>query len=106
MIALLLAGRCAWAQGAETLLGFRQNEGHLIFRVVSHGCTGKPNFELTIEPYLNGAHQVFVTLWRRVPDNCKGFFRNGIEVGFTREELGLPPDVIVAVTNPRTMRPR
>ena len=53
-----------------------------------------------------GPTKVFVTLWRREPDNCKGFFRGGIEIGFTREELGLAGDAIVQVTNPKTESPR
>jgi hypothetical protein len=94
------------AEEVETLLEFRVDERELIFRVMSHGCTNKSDFEVRIATHLADDREIFVTLLRRKWDPCKGFFRDGIEIVFTREELGLSSHVIVRITNPEIAQPK
>jgi hypothetical protein len=79
----------AVAQQTEPVLGFRDADGELTFRVQSHGCTSKDDFEVRVSPHSADTRQVTVGLVRKKQDNCKGFFREGAEIAFTRQELGL-----------------
>jgi len=92
-------------QEVETLLGFHTSENKLIFQVQSHGCTDKGDFDLRVMR-ADGSAGVSVTLMRRKPDTCKGFFRGGAEISFSREELGLTSDATVRTTNPEVGRPK
>jgi hypothetical protein len=89
----------AVAQQPERLLGFQDSDGKLTFRVPSHGCTSKDDFEVSVSPHSTETRQVTVGLIRKNQDNCKGFFREGAEIRFTRQELGLSDNVAVKPEN-------
>jgi hypothetical protein len=89
----------ARAQDVETPLEVRLEGEKVVFRVVSHGCTQKEDFVVRKDshsPY--GERGVILTLLRLRPDECRGFFRDGTEVAFSRQELGLPSEIRVRVT--------
>jgi hypothetical protein len=90
-------------QQLEQVLGFRDADGELVFRVPSHGCTSKEDFEARVSPHLADAHEVTVGLVRKRQDSCKGFFREGAEIAFTRRELGLAGDIAVQPANLQTL---
>ena len=87
------------AQQTEQLLDFRDADGKLTFRVTSHGCTSKDDFEVRVSPHSADTRQVTVGLVRKKQDNCKGFFREGAAIPFTRQELGLADDIAIKPEN-------
>ena len=92
-------------QELEPLLGFRSSGDDFVFQVQSHGCTNKENFDVQVARSLD-AGSATVTLVRRKSDECKGFFRNGVELKFTRQELGISKNTAVQPGNPVTTRER
>jgi hypothetical protein len=89
----------AQAEQPEHILGFRTIDNQIIFQVPSHGCTTKSSFDVHVMALPPNAGEVTVTLVRTKPDECKGFFREGTEIVFTRQELGLTSNVTVHPAN-------
>ena len=98
-VALLCSAtiRSTTAQILEPLLEFKVNSDSIIFRVATGGCTEKSDFSILAEP---AGGQVHISLLRLNVDNCKGLFRQGVEIVFTRGELGLSPSDPIQVLNP------
>lgn len=83
----------------EPILGWHvEDNGDLVARVRSGGCTTKASFD----PFVEGgpSWDFDVELIRVHPDHCEAFFPNGVEVTFTREDLGLPRGARIQVINP------
>lgn len=81
---------------AEAVRGARVENGALIVRVDSNGCTQASDFELAVS---DGAPAT-VTLRRTKEDLCRALVRDGIEVSWTYADLGLEPGATVQVLNP------
>jgi len=85
------------AQQEEILLGYRATAGLLIFHVTTHGCTDRKDFRVVV--VRTDTNRVKLTLYRCRADDCKGFFREGTEIFFSRRELGLSADTDVKIMN-------
>ena len=85
----------------EPVLAWRQNAvGDLVVRVFSNGCTNKDSFDAvaTGSPAAGWAFDVMLT--RYFPDTCEAILPQGVELVWTRDELGLPPSARMTLTNP------
>jgi|HubBroStandDraft_4_1064222.scaffolds.fasta_scaffold15663_3 hypothetical protein len=96
----------AQAEQPEPILGFRTIDNQIIFQVPSHGCTTKSSFDVHVTGLPPNAKEVTITLVRTKPDECKGFFRDGTEIVFTRQELGLTSNVTVHPANLEASSPK
>ena len=68
-----------------------------VFWVTSNGCTEKN--DLTPIVSIRGADAV-ITLRRIEQDRCDHPMRDGVQLKWTFEELGLPPGSPVSINNP------
>jgi hypothetical protein len=85
----------------EPVLAWRQNpDGDLVVRVFSNGCTNKDSFEAVATGSPRAGWAFDVTLTRHSPDMCEAVLPQGVELVWTRDELGLPPSAGLALTNP------
>lgn len=68
-----------------------------VIRVGSNGCTSKSD----LIPHLSrGAGQAVLTVRRTQMDTCSAPEREGLELQWTFEELGLPSGTLLMVNNP------
>ena len=88
-----------FAERSEDILGFHSDNDRLVFRVQTNGCTRKEDFAVNIRPSIPDVNEISITLFRLRRDECKGFFREGTEIVFTRQELSLPQEARIRVTN-------
>lgn len=91
----------------ETIHAWReQADGSLRIQVRSNGCTDKDSFDpvVMVDPRRGWAFTV--ELRRLRPDHCRAFLPEGVELVWTRDELGLPPRAAVRVINPEAPTPR
>ncbi len=85
----------------EPVLAWRQNAaGELVVRVYSNGCTNKDSFDAVATGSPRAGWAFDVTLTRHFPDSCEAILPQGVELVWTRDELGLPPSARLALTNP------
>ena len=85
----------------EPVLAWRQNAaGDLVVRVFSNGCTNKDSFDAvaTGSPAAGWAFDVMLT--RYFPDTCEAILPQGVELVWTRDELGLPSSARMTLANP------
>lgn len=80
----------------ETLRAARFENGALIARVDSNGCTSAASFAVELE----GDSPVEATLVRQSPDLCKALVPDGVEVRWTYADLGLSAGQAVRLINP------
>ena len=83
----------------EVIKGYTLLEDRIIFRVHTGGCTSKSSFEVEVNKGVTGMPPYMITLFRTVPDPCKGYFPEGIEITFTFEELGIEKGSELLVIN-------
>ena len=84
------------APPAEAVRGARVENGELVVRVDSNGCTQASDFELAV----SDGTPATVTLRRTKQDLCRALVRDGIEVRWSYADLGLDPGATVQVLNP------
>lgn len=80
----------------EPVRAVRAEDGRLIVRVDSNGCTQAADFAVRIEE----SDPVRVRLERQKPDHCRALVPDGVEVSWTYEELGLTAGQAVRLFNP------
>lgn len=91
----------------ETIHGWReQADGSLRIQVRSNGCTTKESFDPVVMVDSRRGWSFTVELRRLQPDHCRAFLPEGVELVWTRDELGLPPSAAVRVINPEAPTPR
>ncbi len=84
----------------EDVLAWRQNAaGDLVVRVYSNGCTNKDSFDAIATGSPRSGWSFDVTLERLYPDECEAILPQGVELVWTRDELGLPPSAEIELTN-------
>ena len=81
---------------AEAIRSARFQDGALVVRVDSNGCTQASDFELAVT---DGA-PADITLRRVKEDLCKALVPDGVELRWTYADLGLEPGVPARVLNP------
>ncbi len=79
----------------------RVDNGRLIVRVGSNGCTSLDSFEVQLTEASDGYTDVVLN--RRSPDVCKALVPEGVELAWTFETLGLPSDARLRLLNPQTL---
>ncbi len=84
------------AVGAETVRAVRFEDGALIVRADSNGCTAEDDFAVAISE----GDVTDITLTRAAPDLCKALAPEGVELRWTYAELGLVTGDVVRVVNP------
>jgi hypothetical protein len=79
-------------------------DGRIVFRVASGGCTDASSFVVDVEPAAEqtpGTPHFQLTIRRTVPDRCKAFLPDGVEVTLELgRDAGLSGRYTVAVANP------
>lgn len=81
----------------EAVRSARIENGRLIVRVDSNGCTDVSDF--TVET-ASAEYWTEATLVRTDPDLCKALVPDGVEVSWSLDALGVAPDGQVWVMNP------
>lgn len=79
----------------------RVENGRLIVRVGSNGCTSLDSFEVQLTEAPDGYTDV--VLHRRSPDLCKALVPDGVELAWGFGTLGLPADARLRLLNPQTL---
>jgi len=79
--------------------------GDLVVRVASNGCTTRDSFVADVYGAGGQGWNFDVTLARLHSDNCRALLPQGVELVWTREDLGLPQGAGLRVTNPRSAPP-
>lgn len=74
-----------------------------VFRVSSGGCTSRDDIEPVVTRSEGG--EAFLTLRRINEDYCRAYLRDGAEVIWDFEELGLAPGERVRLNNPYRLSP-
>jgi len=114
--ALLLAACAASssAQPSQALPGETETihywheleDGSIRVQVRSNGCTTKESFEPVVMVDSRTRWAFTVELRRLRPDLCRAFLPEGVELEWSRDELGLPRGGTVRVINPQAPTPR
>jgi hypothetical protein len=73
----------------ETLMGVQITNDKLKLRVFTGGCTSKDSFNINVIKGFTGIPPYIIEIYRIVPDHCRGFFPEGIELDFELKELGI-----------------
>lgn len=89
------------AAALEPLRGVRFADGALIAQVDSNGCTTAADFAVSVVE----GEPAELTLTRTRPDPCKAIVREGVEVRWSFEALGLRPGSRISVENPYQLPP-
>lgn len=79
----------------------RVDNGRLIVRVGSNGCTSLDSFEVQLTEASDGYTDVVLN--RRSPDMCKALVAEGVELSWGFATLGLPSDARLRLLNPQTL---
>lgn len=67
------------------------------FRVTSNGCTDETHFDIDVDRH--GSDKYSVGIMRTKPDRCRALLRDGVEVSWSYEDLGIPAGADVRVEN-------
>jgi len=67
-------------------------------RVASNGCTSEDSFDVDVKH--RGDDRYAISIERESPDRCRAMLRDGVEVFFSRDRLGLPHHAVITVRNP------
>ncbi|MGY6627914.1 MAG: hypothetical protein ACXIVL_05310 [Oceanicaulis sp.] len=93
-------------QSAEPVYDWRVDRtGDLVVRVASNGCTTRDSFVADVYGAGGQGWNFDVTLTRIHSDNCRALLPQGVELVWSRDELGLPQGAGLRVTNPRSAPP-
>lgn len=79
----------------------RVDNGRLIVRVGSNGCTTLDSFEVQLTEAADGYTDVVLN--RRAPDLCKALVAEGVELAWSFETLGLGSNARLRLLNPQTL---
>lgn len=82
----------------EAVRNARVQDGRLIVRVESNGCTEVSDFAVELTTAAEGWTEVAVN--RTDPDLCKALVPDGVEVNWSFSELGVEPGTPLRLLNP------
>ena len=80
------------------LMAAEPNDAGIKVTVPTGGCTKKADFAVSSHPVQGGAAQI--EFKRLKPDDCKGYFPDGLKLLFTWDDLKLPAGTKLTVANP------
>lgn len=66
-------------------------------RVASNGCTNEDAFDVDVDR--RSSSRYAVSFDRISADNCRALLPDGVELFFTRAELGVPDDASIVIRN-------
>ncbi len=97
-VSVRVAGQGATASSdpLETLRAVHFENGAVVVRADSNGCTTTSDFAVEVAD----GTSTDVTFTREKPDLCKALVPEGVELRWTYQELGLASGKAVAVRNP------
>jgi hypothetical protein len=109
--ALLLAG-CAGPRAGDygyvdagpaltPVLSWSDDGAQVRVRVPSNGCTTKDSFYPEVTGSANAGWAFEMALIRVHEDGCRAVLPTGVELSWTKDELGLPDGAALRVVNPR-----
>lgn len=84
------------APALETLSAARFENGSLVVRVGSNGCTSVSDFAVSV----TGGDPTEISIKREKPDLCRAIVPEGVELRWTYAELGLTAGVAARIMNP------
>ncbi|MEQ8403534.1 MAG: hypothetical protein RKE49_00445 [Oceanicaulis sp.] len=109
--AVLLAGCAPTYGGGEgyfdpgpeltPVLSWRDQGDSVSIRVPSNGCTTKDSFYPEVTGAANAGWAFDLALIRVHQDDCRAVLPTGVELNWTKDELGLPEGADLRVVNPR-----
>lgn len=67
------------------------------FRVTSNGCTDETYFDIDVDRH--GDDKYSIGIMRTQPDRCRALLRDGVEVSWSYDDLGIPAGADVRVEN-------
>ena len=82
----------------ETVRAARIDNGRLVVRVESNGCTDAADFAVDVTAGDDGWTDL--TLRRTDPDLCKALVPDGVDVAWTFEDLGIESGAKARLVNP------
>lgn len=83
------------------VLSWRDEGASVRIRVPSNGCTTKDSFYPEVTGSANAGWAFELALIRIHPDDCRAMLPTGVELSWTKDELGLPDGAELRVVNPR-----
>ena len=84
------------APALESLSAARFENGSLVVRVGSNGCTSVSDFAVSV----TGGDPTEISIKREKPDLCRAIVAEGVELRWTYAELGLTAGVAARIINP------
>ncbi|WAC60722.1 hypothetical protein [Brevundimonas sp. SL130] len=81
---------------SEAIRSARFEDGALIVRVDSNGCTQASDFEVAV----HDGSPAEITLRRTKEDMCRALIADGVELRWTYADLGIEPGAPTRVLNP------
>ena len=85
------------APAREAVRSARIENGRLVVRVDSNGCTDAADFAVEVA---SAEDWTEATLVRTDPDLCKALVPDGVEVSWSFDDLGVAPGAPVRLMNP------
>jgi hypothetical protein len=83
------------------VLAWRDDGPAVRIRVPSNGCTTKDSFYPEVTGAASAGWAFDLGLIRVHPDECRAMMPTGVELSWTKDELGLPDGARLRVINPR-----
>jgi hypothetical protein len=83
------------------VLSWRDEGARVRIRVPSNGCTTKDSFYPEVTGSAAGGWAFDLALIRVHADDCRAVLPTGVELSWTKDELGLPDGAELRVVNPR-----
>ena len=83
------------------VLSWRDTGEEVRIRVPSNGCTTKDSFYPEVTGSAAGGWAFDLALIRVHADDCRAMLPTGVELSWTKDELGLPDGAELRVINPR-----
>lgn len=90
-------------EGADLtpIMSWRDEGASVRVRVPSKGCTTKDSFHVDVYGAPDAGWAFEMALIRTHADNCRAMLPSGVELSWTKDELGLPDGADLRVVNPR-----
>ncbi|XBQ15344.1 MAG: hypothetical protein ABL308_10275 [Oceanicaulis sp.] len=79
---------------------WRDAGAEVVVRTPSNGCTSKDSFETLVTGSGAGGWTFDLALTRVEEDLCRAYLPEGVELVWTKDELGLPDGAEVQMVNP------
>lgn len=86
-----------WDAQLATLYAASVDQHGIVIRAASGGCTGKDSFDVDVDQDSDAS--VMVSFTRTQDDVCQAMLPGGVELMYSRAELGIPAHARITVRN-------